>query len=204
MNQNRRNILKTTIVAGVGYGLGMFTQSKLQNKQQTLPSSIINDAFSGCSDLPFYKTNPQYSVNFPTLTNSTECDVCIVGGGLTGLSTALHLANTNLKVLLIEKNTIASGASGMNGGQILNSYECDMEFLEDKFGLSVAKEFWNLSLLGIDIIKKNIEKYNINCGINMGSSIVAFNNKHYAELQEKYNTLKGNYQYNNLHSACRK
>ena len=49
--------------------------------------------------------------NRPKLTKDIEVDVLIIGGGMTGISTAYHLINTNLKVCLVERNTIASGVS---------------------------------------------------------------------------------------------
>ena len=55
---------------------------------------------------------------FPTLQGDTRADVCVVGGGYTGLSAALHLAESGLDVILIDAHRVGWGASGRNGGQV--------------------------------------------------------------------------------------
>ena len=82
---------------------------------------------------------PQY----PPLDGSRKADVCIVGGGFTGLSAALHLAEAGADVVLIEADAIASGASGRNGGQIHSGLRRDVIWLEKKFGFERAKTFWD-------------------------------------------------------------
>ena len=66
----------------------------------------------------YYQASRNFEIDQPALNGDHEADVCIIGGGYTGLSSALYLANEGVKVLLIESNKIASGASGANGGQV--------------------------------------------------------------------------------------
>ena len=55
---------------------------------------------------------------FPVLKGETQADVCVIGAGYTGLSTALHLAQAGRDVVLIDAQRVGFGASGRNGGQL--------------------------------------------------------------------------------------
>ena len=64
----------------------------------------------------------------------TTTDVAIVGGGYTGLSTALHLARSGARVTVIEASEPGWGASGRNGGQIISGLKFEPDQLEREFG----------------------------------------------------------------------
>ena len=66
----------------------------------------------------FYHATACPSPNFSTLEGDHHADVCVVGGGLTGVSTALHLAKSGISVALLEAQRIGCGASGRNGGHL--------------------------------------------------------------------------------------
>ena len=72
----------------------------------------------------YYVRTKSYEVDTNRLTESLQCDVCIIGGGLSGISTAYYLnkINPNLKIIILEKNKIGWGASGRNGGQLLHDF----------------------------------------------------------------------------------
>ena len=119
----------------------------------------------------------------------------VVGGGLTGISTALKLAERGYKVVLLEAQNIAGQASGMNGGQVLTAYECGMEYFEDKFGDKIAKQLWSLSLQAIDIVKSNI-KIIISIVVgNQEQALQLIKKKHFADLQEEYDIMTEKYGY---------
>jgi len=63
------------------------------------------------------------------LAGDLDCDVCVVGGGLTGLTAALELAERGFDVVLLEANRIGWGASGRSGGQLIFGYACEMSKL---------------------------------------------------------------------------
>ena len=69
----------------------------------------------------YYAASANKYEPFPTLEGSINCDVCVVGGGYTGLSSALHLAEMGYDVVVLEGARIGFGASGRNGGQLVNS-----------------------------------------------------------------------------------
>ena len=78
----------------------------------------------------YYAASANKYEPFPTLEGSINCDVCVVGGGYTGLSSALHLAEMGYDVVVLEGARIGFGASGRNGGQLVNSYSRDIDVIE--------------------------------------------------------------------------
>ena len=70
----------------------------------------------------------------PALEGDHTADVCIVGGGYTGLSAALHLAEAGFDVVLLEAHRAGFGASGRNGGQVGSAQRVDQEDLERLVG----------------------------------------------------------------------
>jgi gamma-glutamylputrescine oxidase len=114
-------------------------------------------------------------IHHPSLSDSDSCDLCIIGGGFTGLSTAIEASKKGLKVILLEQNKIAWGASGRNGGQIGPDISNGVEILEKKYGFEVVKNLWNLSLDAVRLIDERIEEFNISCDKKLGNLTVATN-----------------------------
>ena len=71
---------------------------------------------------------------FPALKGEARADVCVIGGGYTGLSAALHLAEAGRRVILLEAQRVGFGASGRNGGQLGSGQRQDQEVLEKMLG----------------------------------------------------------------------
>ena len=82
---------------------------------------------------------------FPTLKGQTRADVCIIGGGYTGLSAALHLAQAGLDVVLLEAHRMGFGASGRNGGQVGSGQRQDQDWLEQTVGYEHARRLWDMA-----------------------------------------------------------
>jgi gamma-glutamylputrescine oxidase len=99
----------------------------------------------------------------PILQNLVDADVCIIGGGLAGLATALGLLDRGKSVILLEQKSIGWGASGRNGGFVLAGYAASMESIAKKYGQTYAKQIYDLTKDAQKLIKKRIKKYNINC-----------------------------------------
>lgn len=98
------------------------------------------------------------------LKETKRVDVCVVGGGLAGLSTALGLVERQKSVALLEANRIGWGASGRNGGFVAKGYAKGYPALVDKVGLSHTKDLHKVAVMGRSLIKKRIDQYNIECG----------------------------------------
>ncbi|MFN3722885.1 MAG: NAD(P)/FAD-dependent oxidoreductase [Paracoccaceae bacterium] len=82
---------------------------------------------------------------FPTLKGQTRADVCIIGGGYTGLSAALHLAQAGFDVVLLEAHRVGFGASGRNGGQVGSGQRQDQDWLEASVGREDARRLWDMA-----------------------------------------------------------
>lgn len=82
---------------------------------------------------------------FPRLEGMVSADVCVVGGGYTGLSAALHLARAGLSVVLVEAHRVGFGASGRNGGQVGSGQRLEQDALERMVGRDDARRLWDLA-----------------------------------------------------------
>lgn len=81
---------------------------------------------------------------FPPLQGAQRADVVVIGGGYTGLSAALHLAEAGRSVILLEAQRIGFGASGRNGGQLGSGQRVEQRDLESTLGLDTARHLWQL------------------------------------------------------------
>ena len=80
----------------------------------------------------YYAASRNPRVDYPALTDVVETDVCVIGAGYTGLSTALFLLENGFRVTVLEAAKVGFGASGRNGGQIVNSYSRDIDVIENR------------------------------------------------------------------------
>ncbi len=105
---------------------------------------------------------------FPALEEDVTCDVCVVGGGYSGLSAALALAERGYEVVLLEAHRVGWGASGRNGGQVGSGQRRDQDDLEKMVGLDHAKDLWNLAQQSKQEVRGLIHRHNINCDYKPG------------------------------------
>lgn len=121
----------------------------------------------------------------PQLTGEHRCDVCVVGAGFTGISTALSLAEKGKKVIVVEGSRIGFGASGRNGGQIVNSFNRDIDYIFKNYGDDIGHKMAKMAFAGSELIRHRIEKYNIDCDLKHGNVFAACNPKQFEELKAK-------------------
>lgn len=111
----------------------------------------------------YYAATATRRTEHGSLAGDVTCDVCVIGGGYTGISSALHLAELGYSVVLLEAHRVGWGASGRNGGQVGSGQRVDQSILEQRHGLSHAKLLWNLAEESKKIVADLIRAHQINC-----------------------------------------
>ena len=101
----------------------------------------------------YYAATAHPGAPWPALAGSVDCDVCVVGGGIAGCSTALHLAQRGLSVVLLEQQRIGWGASGRSGGQALFGVAAGQGKLERLIGAAGARAVWDVSVEALDLLR---------------------------------------------------
>ncbi|QEE08919.1 FAD-binding oxidoreductase [Bartonella kosoyi] len=95
--------------------------------------------------LSWYEDTLKERPSYPSFCEDRQCDVVIIGGGLTGLSAAYHLANAGVDVVLFEASRFGDGASGRNGGQLGTGQRQWVETLEKKYDFERSKVLFDLA-----------------------------------------------------------
>jgi len=131
----------------------------------------------------YYAATVNDVTDYPVLEGHRSADVCVVGAGFTGISTALTLAERGYSVALVEANRVGWGASGRNGGQLINGIS-GLSKIRKKHGDGIADMLWDLRWRGNDIIFERIEKYAIQCDLKSGYVETALKPGHVADLED--------------------
>ena len=130
----------------------------------------------------------------PPLEGEITADVCVIGGGYTGLSAALHAAEAGLSVVLLEAQRIGFGASGRNGGQVGTGQRIDQDALETMVGKTRARALWVMGIDSVALVKSLIDTHGIECawtpGIIHADHRTRFVPEHHAYV-EKLNRAYG-------------
>ena len=143
----------------------------------------------------FYHTTACPSPNFSALEGDHHADVCVVGGGLTGVSTALHLAKSGISVALLEAQKIGCGASGRNGGHIANGFSCELTRMEKMLGVEATRMLWEMVDDYLVDMDQNILTHDIQCDRKFGYIYAANNSYQMGELALLNDRLKSKYNY---------
>ncbi|MDZ5603917.1 FAD-binding oxidoreductase [Pseudomonas sp. RP23018S] len=132
----------------------------------------------------------------PALQGEVETDVCIIGAGYTGLSSALFLLENGFKVRVVEAAKVGFGASGRNGGQIVNSYSRDIDVIERSVGQQQAQLLGQMAFEGGRIIRERVATYGIDCALKDGGVFAALKPKQmdHLEAQKRLWERYGNHQ----------
>lgn len=119
------------------------------------------------------------------LVGDETCDVCVVGAGFTGMSAALELAELGYSVIVVESERVGWGASGRNGGQLVNGYSRRLLEVRKHYGADAERAFGAMALEGQAIIRERVDKYDIACDLRAGNGIVAINKAQFRELEDR-------------------
>jgi gamma-glutamylputrescine oxidase len=121
----------------------------------------------------YYAASVGPLIERPSLSGERSCEVCVIGGGLTGVSAALNLAEEGIDVVLLEAHRIGWGASGRNGGQAQTGFGGEIEDLEPLVGLEAARALWDITVDGLGIIEDRCARHNIACDLKHGYLLAA-------------------------------
>lgn len=134
----------------------------------------------------------------PQLRGDAAADICVVGGGFTGLSAALHLAERGYSVALIEAHRVGFGASGRNGGQLGSGQRVEQTDLEKMVGEAEALKLWELAENAKDLVKQLISKHNIDCDLKPGIAHATFSASETAHEHAYVEHLQSRYGYDQI------
>ena len=137
------------------------------------------------SDYPasYYAASANPAPRRAELQHPVEADVCIIGAGYTGLSTALFLRESGFSVVVLEAARVGFGASGRNGGQIVNSYSRDLDSIERSVSAEHARLIGGMAFEGGRIIRERVQRYGIRCDLKDGGVFAALTDKQMRHLE---------------------
>ncbi len=137
----------------------------------------------------YYAATVNDVTDFAPLLGEQNADVCVIGAGFTGISTALHLAERGYNVHVVEANKVGWGASGRNGGQMIGGIAGEINIAKHH-GRDVEELFGELRWAGHDIIRERVKKYDIRCDLKSGYLDVAIKARHLRDIEADYERLE--------------
>jgi gamma-glutamylputrescine oxidase len=151
----------------------------------------------------YYAATALGAVDHPRLLGEVACDVCVIGGGFTGLSAALHLTERGYDVVLLEAQRIGWGASGRNGGQLGSGQRQSQDELERLVGMEHSRALWDLAEEAKATVKQRIRRHEIPCDLKSGSLHVAYKPGDAAMLAARAEELRTRYDYPHIRAVPR-
>jgi gamma-glutamylputrescine oxidase len=143
----------------------------------------------------YYLASTELPPPAPSLLGLADADVCVVGGGIAGCSTALSLAERGYRVVLLEARRVAWGASGRSGGQVIFGVAAEQDSVQAIAGAQDARRVWDMSLAGIALLKQRISRFGIACDWVDGQMLTAIKPRHWRALQAWQDEVSAKYAY---------
>ena len=119
---------------------------------------------------------------YPRLEGRMEADIAIVGGGLTGISAALTLAESGISAVVLEAGRIGAGGSGRNGGHLCQGWPTDFEKISRQLDAADADIAWQAGMDAVELVTRRIAKYTISCDLTFGYLHAALHRRQMDEL----------------------
>ena len=147
--------------------------------------SVHNDRYPRS----YYAATAPVTSTLDHLEGRVTVDVCVIGGGYTGLNTAIELADKGYKVAVLEQNRIGWGASGRNGGQLLGGYGLSFpseQRLASIFSEEERRALYHWGTECVDIAAERIKRFDIDCDLVWGFYDAAHTAKQLAHLKDDF------------------
>jgi len=151
----------------------------------------------------YYAASAQAAPARPMLEGAVECDVCVVGAGIAGCSSALHLAEQGLSVVVLEQHRVSWGASGRSGGQALFGIAAGQTKIERLIGAPDARSVWNVSVEALALMRDLIARYSIDCDWTEGFLYTAVKERQVRELRAELSELRERLDYPSVRYVAR-
>ncbi|MBN9334793.1 FAD-binding oxidoreductase [Devosia sp.] len=148
---------------------------------------MVEKSYAGDGSYPpsYYAASRNMIRQTRKLEGEMTADICVVGAGYSGLSTAIHLAEHGFKVVMVEGAEVGWGASGRNGGQVVNGLNASLETIGRRYGEKTAAFVGGMVQEGAGIIYDWIERYAIQCDLKRGNIYAAYTDQHMRDLEAK-------------------
>jgi len=146
----------------------------------------------------YYAASANPAPEHPPLRGDVTADVCVIGGGIAGCSTALELAERGYRVVLLEGQRIGWGASGRSGGQAITGFASGQSKLEQQVGLENARRMWDISVEGVELLRDRVAKHHIDCDLHWGQMHVAIKPRQRDDLLHEKREAEETYGYRRL------
>jgi gamma-glutamylputrescine oxidase len=137
----------------------------------------------------YYEATKKLALVTHPLAGDLAVDVAIIGGGITGVSAALHLAERGYDVALLEAEHIGWGASGRNGGQVLPGFGASQSKIKSLVGAAASARLWRMSIEAVELLHGQIQRFGIPCDPVRGYFHAAIKPRHVRELEEAQTEL---------------
>lgn len=138
----------------------------------------MNQAMRRLDSLNYYTATRKYDLTFARLTQDLDVDVVVIGGGFSGINTALELAEKGItNTVVIEARHLGYGGTGRNGGQVMAGIGHDIEAVKRHVGAAGLETLFKIANLGAGIIKERIARYGIDADFRHNYGYLAFNSR---------------------------
>ncbi|MCM2561437.1 FAD-binding oxidoreductase [Lutimaribacter sp. EGI FJ00015] len=159
---------------------------------------LFSNDRKGAYPQSWYAATAHEAPEHPGLQGEVKADVCVVGAGFTGLSTALHLAQRGVDVVLLDAHRVGFGASGRNGGQLGSGQRQDQKALIQMMGRDDARHLWLLAEEAKQLVRGLIDTHGIDCDYRPGVAWTAFSEAETREMHGYADLLEREYGYTQI------